>query len=73
MYPRVVRATIMQKHLLCYGSPSCVMAYFSNGEYRELFEFYPEELHFKETEFLGLTYEEAFQVKVEKARAADLH
>ena len=42
---------------------------FDNGEEKSLFEFYPDELSFQETEFIGLTEEAARRIKVEK----DIH
>jgi hypothetical protein len=39
---------------------------FSNGEEKSLFEFYPDEITFKESEFIGLTEESARRLKFEK-------
>ena len=38
----------------------------SNGEENTLFEFYPDELSFTETEFIGLTVEMAHNLRFEK-------
>lgn len=38
----------------------------SNGEEKELFEFYPDEIDFIESEFIGLTIEEAKNMKYHK-------
>ena len=38
----------------------------SNGEEKTLFEFYPDELSFTETEFIGLTVEMAHHLRFEK-------
>lgn len=37
-----------------------------NGEEQELFEFYPDEISFREVEFIGLTIEEAIHLKFQK-------
>jgi hypothetical protein len=39
---------------------------FSNGEEKTLFEFYPDEISFEESEFIGLTEESARRLKFEK-------
>ena len=39
---------------------------FSNGEEKTLFEFYPDEISFSETEFIGLTETESLRLKFEK-------
>lgn len=36
-----------------------VIATFDNGETKELFSFYPDEISFSESEFIGLTENEA--------------
>jgi hypothetical protein len=36
-----------------------VIATFENGSSKSLFKFYPDEISFRESEFLGLTEEEA--------------
>jgi hypothetical protein len=43
-----------------------VKVQFNNGEEKTLFEFYPDEISFKESEFLGLTEESARRLKFEK-------
>lgn len=43
-----------------------VTARFSNGEEKTLFEFYPDEISFSETEFIGLTEESALRLRFEK-------
>ena len=39
---------------------------FDNGEEKELFQFYPDEISFSEEEFLGMTEESARKLKCEK-------
>jgi hypothetical protein len=39
---------------------------FNNGSEKTLFEFYPDEISFKESEFIGLTEESARSLKFEK-------
>jgi len=43
-----------------------VKVQFSNGDKKTLFEFYPDEISFKESEFIGLTEESARRLKFEK-------
>ena len=39
---------------------------FNTGEEKELFEFYPDEISFSESEFIGLTEEAARRLKFER-------
>ena len=43
-----------------------VTATFDNGETEELFTFYPDELSFQESEFIGKTREEALALHHKK-------
>ncbi len=43
-----------------------VSVQFSNGDEKTLFQFYPDEISFKESEFIGLTEESALRLKFEK-------
>jgi hypothetical protein len=43
-----------------------VKAQFNNGDAKTLFEFYPDEITFKESEFIGLTEESARRLKFER-------
>ena len=43
-----------------------VIATFDDGQRKELFEFYPDEIMFDEGELVGLTEEEAHQLKRQK-------
>ena len=45
---------------------SKVRIQLNNGEEKTLFEFYPDEISFKESEFLGHTEESARRLKFEK-------
>jgi hypothetical protein len=39
---------------------------FNSGEEKILFEFYPDEITFSESEFIGITEEEALRLKYER-------
>lgn len=39
---------------------------FENGEVKRLFDFYPDELSFTESEFIGLTEQEAHALRFQK-------
>jgi hypothetical protein len=43
-----------------------VRVQFNNGDEKALFEFYPDEISFEESEFIGLTEESALKLKFEK-------
>ena len=43
-----------------------VKVQFNNGEEKKLFEFYPDEISFEESEFVGLTEESARRLKFKK-------
>jgi hypothetical protein len=43
-----------------------VKVQFNNGDAKTLFEFYPDEITFKESEFIGLTEESARRLKFER-------
>ena len=43
-----------------------VKVQFNNGDEKTLFEFYPDEISFTESEFIGLTEESARRLKFEK-------
>jgi len=42
---------------------------FSDGTETTLFEFYPDEISFSESEFIGLTENEAYALKIQKDKA----
>ena len=68
--PRIVRATIgpFPRPLpagLCDPMPT-VTATFDDGSTTELFSFYPDEISFTETEFIGLTEAEASRLRHRK-------
>ena len=58
-YPRPLPEGMMDK------MPE-VKVTLSNGEEKTLFDFYPDELSFTETEFIGLTVEMAHRLRTEK-------
>ena len=43
-----------------------VKVQFNNGDEKDLFDFYPDEISFMESEFIGLTEEEAHRLRVRK-------
>ena len=43
-----------------------VKVQFNNGDEKTLFEFYPDEISFEESEFIGLNEESARRLKFEK-------
>ena len=43
-----------------------VRVIFNTGEEKTLFEFYPDEINFTESEFIGLTEESARRLKFER-------
>ena len=43
-----------------------VKVQFNNGDEKTLFELYPDEISFKESEFIGLTVESARRLNFEK-------
>ena len=47
-----------------------VIATFENGSTKSLFSFYPDEVSFRASEFIGLTEEEAREVKAERGVSA---
>jgi hypothetical protein len=59
-----VKISPMPKGLL--ESLPCVTAQFEDGSERKLFHFYPDELKFSESEFVGLTEAEAHTLRHDK-------
>ena len=49
-----------------FDSMPTVTVTFDNGQIKELFSFYPDELSFTESEFTGLTEKEAHALFVQK-------
>ena len=58
-YPKPLPEGMMDK------MPEVVVT-LSNGEEMTLFEFYPDEISFAETEFIGITVEMAHHLRMEK-------
>ena len=58
-YPRPIESGFLDPMPL-------VKVKFNNGDEKTLFEFYPDEISFKESEFIGLTEESAHRLKFEK-------
>lgn len=49
-----------------FDSMPKVKVIFNTGEEKELFEFYPDEINFTESEFIGMTEESARRLKFER-------
>jgi hypothetical protein len=61
------KITVMPKSI--FDEMPKVIATFKDGTVKELFSFYPDEISFNESEFVGLTEQEASSLKQKK----DLH
>ena len=60
-YPRPIESGF-------FDSMPQVKVKFNNGDEKTLFEFFPDEISFKESEFIGLTEESARRLKFEKEK-----
>jgi hypothetical protein len=69
MAPRIIRAAIGPYPKGWFDPMPKVVATFDDGTTKELFEFYPDEIRFSESEFVGLTEAEATRLKFNKDRA----
>jgi len=49
-----------------FGPMPRVTVVYEDGEKEELFQYYPDEISFSPSEFVGLTREEAFQLRHKK-------
>jgi hypothetical protein len=65
---KIVSATISVLPKDFFDPMPTVTVTFEDGEIKELFEFYPDEISFTESEFVGLTEEEARRLKFTKDR-----
>jgi hypothetical protein len=63
---KIVSARITEMPKGLFDSMPKVFVTFENGQEEFLYEFYPEEIMFKENEFVGLTREEAISLKTKK-------
>ena len=66
MPPRIVSATISPIPMEVWGPLPVVTAKFSDGSEKQLFSYFPDEISFLPSEFIGLTEEEAKALKAKK-------
>jgi len=64
--PKIIGCTIGPYPKDIFGPIPKVTAVFDDGEVKELFSFYPDELSFTEQEFIGLTEREARELRTRK-------
>lgn len=64
--PKIVRATIGPMPKSVFDAMPSVNAEFDDGTQAELFWFYPDELSFTESEFVGLTRTQALELRHRK-------
>ncbi|MCF8001834.1 MAG: hypothetical protein K9K76_08280 [Halanaerobiales bacterium] len=63
---KIVKAEITKRPESLFDPMPKVIVTFETGEKEELFEFYPDEIDFKENEFIGLTKNEALKLRQKK-------
>lgn len=63
MEPKIVSADTGKMPQTLFGDMPVVTASFDNGEKIELFSYYPDEISFSPSEFIGLTEEEGRHLK----------
>jgi hypothetical protein len=63
---KIVSARITEMPKGFFDPMPKVFITFENGQEEFLYEFYPDEIMFKENEFIGLTREEAINLKTKK-------
>jgi hypothetical protein len=66
MTPRIVSVVISPMPLEVWDPLPEVTAAFSDGTERRLFNYFPDEISFLPSEFVGLTEEEARKLKASK-------
>lgn len=66
--PTIVEATITAMPKSMFDEMPKVIAKFSDGTEHTLFSYYPDEISFQESEFIGLTAREATNLKYRKDR-----
>ncbi len=67
--PTITTANITAMPKTIFDDMPKIIATFSNGEVKTLFSFYPDEISFTASEFIGLTERQAVNLKYKK----DLH
>ena len=63
---KIQNAKITEMPKSLFDSMPKVIVTYENGNTEELFTFYPDEISFNEREFIGLTHEEAIELKRNK-------
>jgi hypothetical protein len=66
MQPRIVSAVISPIPVEVWDSLPKIIATFSDGTVRDLFAYFPDEIAFLPSEFVGLTEDEAKALKAKK-------
>lgn len=64
--PRIVSATISPMPQNVWDPPPVVTATFSDGSVKTLFRYFPDEISFLPSELVGLTEDEARELKAKK-------
>jgi hypothetical protein len=63
---KIVKCDIGPRPKSMFDPMPKVKVELENGEKKTLFSYYPDEIHFNEDEFIGLTETEAHQLKFKK-------
>jgi len=63
---KITKVTISPMPVKLFDPMPTVTAVFDNGTQEELFQYYPDELSFTEAELIGLTREQAFDLRRSK-------
>ncbi len=66
MAKKITKASISPYPKMMFDPMPTVTVEYDDGTSSELFEFYPDEISFTESEFIGLTEEEARHLKLKK-------
>ena len=65
----ITKCTITAQPKSFFDPMPKVIVTFNNGTVKELFEYYPDEISFINSEFIGLTEVEAYQLKFKKDKS----
>jgi len=66
MEPKIVSASISKMPVKLFDPMPKVTAKFDDGTEKHLFEYYPDEISFTASEFIGLTEREARDLRTKK-------